>query len=87
MTRPSRAARPLEVRRVVLPPGQVDHGRDALAVAEQHGVARAVAVLALVELDEVGARLLALADEHRDRSTVSGTSSTRRRGAGSLARG
>ncbi len=59
-------ARPLEVLRVPLLPGQVDDGADLLVAAQQHGVARAVTVLALVELDQVGVRLLSLADEDGD---------------------
>src|SRR5262249_25544480 len=58
--------RALEMRRVVLLPRQVDDRADALVVAQQHGIARAVPVLAAVELDHVGVRLLLLADEHRD---------------------
>ena len=56
----------LEVRRVVGLPGQVDDGSDLLAVPPQDAVARPVPVLAVVELDEVGAGLVLLADEDRD---------------------
>ena len=52
--------------RITLFPGQIDDRADALAAAEQHRVARAVAVLALVELHEVGVGLARLADEHGD---------------------
>ena len=52
--------------RVGLLPGEVEHARDLLVAAEEDGVAAAVSVLALVELDEIGAGLGALADEDRD---------------------
>ena len=58
--------RALEVRRILGLPRQVDDGADPLAAAAQHAVARAVAVLARVELDEVGVRLVLLADEDGD---------------------
>ena len=50
----------------LLGPRQVDDRPDALAASQEHRVARAVPVLALVELDDVGVGLLGLADEHRD---------------------
>ena len=40
---------------------------DRLVAAQEHGIAAAVSVLALVELDEVGAGVGPLADEDRDR--------------------
>ncbi len=52
---------------VLLAPRQVEHLRNRLAVAEQGGVAGAVAVLARVELGQVGAGVLLLADEDGDR--------------------
>src|SRR5207249_191433 len=59
---------PLEMGGVLLLPRAVDDGGYALAVAEQHGVAAAnSALLAVVELDEVGPGLRGLADEDRDR--------------------
>ena len=58
ITRPARRAGALEMRRVVLLPRQVDDRADLLAAAQQHCVARAVAVLAAVELHEVGVGLL-----------------------------
>ncbi len=51
---------------VRLLPRQVDDRADLLAAAEQDGVARAMPVLARVELHEVGVGLGRLADEHRD---------------------
>ena len=49
--------------------------RDVLAVSHEHGVAGAVAVFELVEL-QVGVRLLGLADEHGDAEHGAGASST-----------
>ena len=52
-------AAPAQCVGVLLRPRQVEHARDLLAVAQQDGVAGAMAVLARVELDEVGAVVLA----------------------------
>ena len=56
----------LDVGRILRAPGQVDDGRDRLVAPEQHAVAGAMTVVARVELDDVGARLVHLADEHGD---------------------
>ena len=67
ITRPSRRAGAVEVRRVVrLPRAGRRRCRPARRAAQQDAVARAVAVLARVELDEVGAGLVLLADEDGD---------------------
>ena len=52
---------------ILLLPRQVEHVGDRLVAAQEHGIAAAVSVLALVELDEVGAGVGPLADEDRDR--------------------
>ena len=62
-----RRARVLPVVGILALPRAGRHARDRLAVAEQDAVAPAHgALLALVELDEVGALLLRLADEDGD---------------------
>ena len=76
----------LEVRRVVFAPRQVDDRADALAAPQQRRVARAVPVLARVELHEVGVRLVLLADEDGDAEHRVGRVEQRvGRGAGSRA--
>ncbi len=52
---------------VRLLPRQVEHLCHGLLAAQEHRIAAAVAVLALVELDEVGAGVGPFADEDRDR--------------------
>ena len=58
----------LEVRRILLFPREVDDARDRLAVAySEDGVPSAHAsILLLVQLDEIGAGILRLADENGD---------------------
>ncbi len=78
----------LEVRRVAFLPGEVDDGSDALAAAQQHGVARAVAVLAAVELDEIRVGVvLARRRTPRRAAPSPARRAARRSGAGSPARG
>ena len=60
------ARRLLPVAVVLLEPRKVLHVRDHLVPAEEDAVARAVAVLLRVELGEIGAGLLGLADEDAD---------------------
>ena len=68
MIRPSAAARTLEMPRVFLAPRQVEHSGDLRSVAEKHGVATPhLAVLARVELDEIGAVVAGVADADGDR--------------------
>src|SRR5436309_2670427 len=56
----------LSTRVVGLEPRQVDDGADVLVASQQVRVARAMAVLARVELHEIGVGRLALADEDGD---------------------
>ena len=61
----------LEVERILRVPGQVDHLDDRVPVAKELRLAAAhPAFLVRVELNEVGRRLLGLADEDRDTQPV-----------------
>jgi hypothetical protein len=55
------------VLRVLLFPGEVGNARHLGAVSQEDSVASPMAVLPPVELDEIGRRLLELADEDGDR--------------------
>src|SRR5205085_11199851 len=57
----------LDVLRVLLLPGAIDHPRDLPVAAEEHAVTPPMAVLARIELRQVAVRVAALADVDGDR--------------------
>src|SRR3954451_24444251 len=63
----------LQVERIALLPRQIDHMGDALAVAQEHRIAAAdAALLAFVELHQVGSDVFRFADEDSDAEAVVG---------------